>query len=93
MTENERGQGDDQHHAAGHEFLGFGQAHGENHQQQDHGYVRRERLRDHAQGAENQNGGKDGGHDDRDFAAGLQEADESPNFQQHKVDPKYDERF
>src|SRR5579883_262926 len=92
MPECERGEGQDEHHAAGHELFCFGQANGEHDQQRRHddvGEVAAECRSQHAgHGAQDQQGRRHRGSDQRNLAARLQEPDHAADQQKYNVNPK-----
>src|SRR5581483_4236957 len=92
VNEGERNGGDDEHEAGGHEFLRFGKAHGENDEERGEEDVVEVRDDDDVDQGEGERGGESYGHDERNLAAGLEEADDATNDEQDGVDPEDESR-
>jgi hypothetical protein len=89
VAEHQGDKGKDQHQAHRHEFLGLGQAHGEEDQQDQEDDVGDVALKNDSQLAEDQNGREGGRRDERDLAVGLEEPDQAADKQEYDVNPKY----
>src|SRR3954449_5929798 len=88
MPQSQSDNGNHQHHAGGHKFLGFHQAHGKDDDQSCQENVSNISFKDDVSRTKTEGSGKNGRHDQRDLAFRLDEADEATDNQQNNVNPE-----
>src|SRR5208282_105357 len=81
------------HETRRHEFAAFGEADSQNHQEQSHQNVRDVKGFDDGRGAKRQKQRENGGGDEGDSAAGLDQAHHAPGQEQHDIDPQNSHRY
>lgn len=81
MRQDEGGEGKDRHQTMGHEFFGFGQPNGKEHEQEDKDDGSEDPgkivVKNDTGIAQNEDPGKRGGSNEGDFAAGFEKAHEA----------------
>ena len=91
VPESQRDDGQDQKQAAGHELLRFGEAHAEDDEEHGHYYIdqdARDAWFEQAAGAQDQDGCRDGGGDERGLAFGFEKTNQAADEQQYDIYPK-----
>ena len=88
MPQHQRGDGQHEHQAAGHELPGLAQPDGEHDKQGRQQNIHHGRLKDDPRRTQAQGRPESGGHDERNLAARLQETHHAADDQQDDVNPE-----
>ena len=89
VPEGDGGDGEDDHEPGWHELFGFGEAHGEDNEQDAEKQINEVIRPWYCPGRrQSKDGGEGHGHNEGDFAAGLEEAGHSAHHEEDDVNPE-----